>query len=340
MSTKSDCPNQSTTSIRHTHIINQDSVVWLDQPNSPTYRSRALLLQLPLLANESWDSLPLQGGDWKIGDRKAVCQLWDSGNDDGFRGTVWHGVYQRHALPWELEFLSLRDRQCIPPEEWESLLSHLPKGHEVQLVGAVGGGPPQPNEAQSSSTSPDRKELIHYLVEDILRRDTLRIPVALIYFDRPGFESLHSARMSHMWLGYRQNLLVINRDGTLMLPEDENVPTLERALIADNGRDAWRADVDEQERGLEALVNDLRALELAVSESQSSGRKKQRIGQSIGPHHGALVSPESRINDIPSPSSASDARQDEPIASTHRGRSLAESLTFEDSDGASSVQFG
>lgn len=107
-------PMESSNSVRQAHIICPNSVVWLDDPDSPTYRSRALLLQVPILAQQPWKSPLLDGGTWEIGQGRAMCQAWDDGH--GLHGTIWHGVYKRHALPKDLEYLSIHDRQSISRE--------------------------------------------------------------------------------------------------------------------------------------------------------------------------------------------------------------------------------
>ncbi|KAG9020669.1 hypothetical protein FS837_007979, partial [Tulasnella sp. UAMH 9824] len=319
----------SSNSVRHAHIIGPNSVVWLDDPDSPAYRSRALLLQIPILAQQPWKSPLLDGGTWKIGQARAMCQAWDGGH--GLHGTIWHGVYKRHALPTDLEYLSMHYRQRIPRKSWELFLSDVRQDQKDLFLDAIGGGSPQPT-THSSSTSTNNTSCD--LVEEILQKETFKVPLALVYFDRQDSDSLHAARMHHMWLGYRQNLLVIERNGTVMFPDKDNVDILERVMTAENNRDAWKVEAEEQDRGLEELIHKMRSLESGVSES---GRKKPRTSKSIGTNHGALTSPDSRINAIPSRASDHNVQHDQHGANFDAGLTSPEDFSIEDSDERSSV---
>lgn len=104
----------------------------------------------------------------------------------------------------------------------------MPQVQKDALLDAIEGGSPQPT-THSSITNTSTTSLD--FVEEIIQKETFKVPVAFVYFDRQDLDSLHAARLNHMGPGYRQSLLMIGCDGALMFPDKDNVDILERAMI-------------------------------------------------------------------------------------------------------------
>lgn len=92
-------------------IVPRHTILWLDSNDSPQHRLRGLLLQTPIAADVSFDSVNLIGGPWNDGHQKHLLQPY---KHDPYNGTTWYGVYERVPLVPSLQYLPLDDLYNIP----------------------------------------------------------------------------------------------------------------------------------------------------------------------------------------------------------------------------------
>ncbi|KAG8907687.1 hypothetical protein FRC00_011668 [Tulasnella sp. 408] len=217
--------------VRKCIIVPSCRIVWLDPPTSRYHRSRGLLLQNPILNDDSWDPIQLQGeAKWSANQKKVLLEPY---KQDPHDGTAWHGIYHRILLDEGVRFVGQDDLSDIPPEVKTSLSRAVPDHLREEIKGIY------PEAASNTSV------LDQIIWDLVIKAGIVKIPVVLVSFCDIGTESLHAARLSRQGTGHLGALFTADPRGYLHTPRNGHEDILERLAKAEHRIEIEKADLQD-----------------------------------------------------------------------------------------------
>ncbi|KAG8948891.1 hypothetical protein FRC04_009230 [Tulasnella sp. 424] len=283
----------SPSSARKSYIAARNTVLWLDTEASAYHRSRALLLQAPIIVDSEWDAPKLNRGSWSDGDHKHLLEHY---RHPPYDGTSWHGMYERVALPPPLCFLR-RDAlesiplstrvalsQSVPDHLREALKKQMDDGkaiaHALQRqffgVPGVSDGVDQ-DENDAGSVYPITISFDEPVWSDITQREIVKVPTALVKFKSLDLDSLLKLRHLRQGPGYGRTLFVLNPNGTPYLPKAQHVIVLKRYSCADDLVDMWASNLAGMQKSLSQLSLRRDSKKATLLEYQAIPSKKLKL---------------------------------------------------------------
>ncbi|KAG8948904.1 hypothetical protein FRC04_009243 [Tulasnella sp. 424] len=278
-------------SARKSYIAARNTILWLDTEASGYHRSRALLLQAPIMVDSEWNALKLNRGSWSDGDHKHLLEHY---RHPPYDGTSWHGMYERVTLPPALCFLRRDALESIPPSTRVALSQSVPDhlrealkkqmddgmaiAHALQRqffgVPGVSDGVDQ-DENDARSVYPITISFDELVWSEIIQRDIVKIPVALVKFKSLDLDSLLKLRHLRQGPGYGRTLFVLNPDGTPYLPKAQHISVLKRYSCADDLVDIWASNLAGMQTSLSqlSLRRDSKKATLLECQASSSAKK-------------------------------------------------------------------